>query len=185
MIPRTPNVTGSDGAPDSDPMADIASIVDDAMLAGLDPRRFAFTSVYMRFAEREPWERAAADAGASWEDAAYGSSQGHMLRLSRAARPTLRDLTRMRADALTFAHEHAADWLSMSIEDLQQAPSAWRLVAVRTPGKDEAINEQTFTWRLRKKKLRQVRRRGWSGTPTRLSIRPKPMAGIGSKSGTA
>lgn len=125
MIPRTPNVTGSDGAPDSDPMADIASIVDDAMLAGLDPRRFAFTSVYMRFAEREPWERAAADAGASWEVAAYGSSQGHMLRLSRAARPTLRDLTRMRADALTFAHEHAADWLSMSIEDLQQAPSAW------------------------------------------------------------
>ena len=41
----------------------------------------------------------------------------------------------------------------------QQAPSAWRLVAVRTPGKDEEINEQTFTWRLRKKKLRQVRRR--------------------------
>lgn len=41
----------------------------------------------------------------------------------------------------------------------QQAPSAWRLVAVRTPGKDEEINERTFTWRLRKKKLRQVRRR--------------------------
>jgi transposase len=41
----------------------------------------------------------------------------------------------------------------------QRAPSAWRLVAVRTPGKDEEINEQTFTWRLRKKKLRQVRRR--------------------------
>lgn len=41
----------------------------------------------------------------------------------------------------------------------QQAPSAWRLVALRTPGKDEEINEQTFTWRLRKNKLRQVRRR--------------------------
>lgn len=41
----------------------------------------------------------------------------------------------------------------------QQAPSAWRLVAVRVPGKNEEINEQTFTWRLRKKKLRQVRRR--------------------------
>jgi hypothetical protein len=41
----------------------------------------------------------------------------------------------------------------------QQAPSAWRLIAVRTPGKDEEINEQTFSWRLRKKKLRQVRRR--------------------------
>ena len=41
----------------------------------------------------------------------------------------------------------------------QQAPGAWRLVAVRTPGKDQEINERTFSWRLRKKKLRQVRRR--------------------------
>jgi transposase len=41
----------------------------------------------------------------------------------------------------------------------QQWPSAWRLVALRIPQKDEAINAQTFTWRLRKAKLRQVRRR--------------------------
>ena len=41
----------------------------------------------------------------------------------------------------------------------QQSPSAWRLVALRVPRKEEAINEQTFTWRLRKTKLRQVRRR--------------------------
>ena len=41
----------------------------------------------------------------------------------------------------------------------QQWPSAWRLVALRLPKKDEEINEQTFTWRLRKTKLRQVRRR--------------------------
>jgi transposase len=41
----------------------------------------------------------------------------------------------------------------------QQWPSAWRLVALRIPQKDEDINEQTFTWRLRKAKLRQVRRR--------------------------
>jgi len=41
----------------------------------------------------------------------------------------------------------------------QQWPSAWRLVALRIPRKDEALNEQTFTWRLRKEKLRQVRRR--------------------------
>ena len=41
----------------------------------------------------------------------------------------------------------------------QQWPSAWRLVALRIPRKNEAINEQTFTWRLRKAKLRQVRRR--------------------------
>ncbi len=41
----------------------------------------------------------------------------------------------------------------------QQWPTAWRLVAIRVPKKEEAINEQTFTWRLRKTKLRQVRRR--------------------------
>jgi hypothetical protein len=41
----------------------------------------------------------------------------------------------------------------------QQWPTAWRLVAIRVPRKDEAIHEQTFTWRLRKAKLRQVRRR--------------------------
>jgi transposase len=41
----------------------------------------------------------------------------------------------------------------------QQWPTAWRLVAMRVPKKDEPINEQTFTWRLRKTKLRQVRRR--------------------------
>jgi transposase len=40
----------------------------------------------------------------------------------------------------------------------QQWPSAWRLVALRIPQKDQEINEQTFTWRLRKAKLRQVRR---------------------------
>ena len=41
----------------------------------------------------------------------------------------------------------------------QQWPTAWRLVAIRVPRKEEPINEQTFTWRLRKAKLRQVRRR--------------------------
>lgn len=41
----------------------------------------------------------------------------------------------------------------------QQWPTAWRLVAIRVPKKDQEINEQTFSWRLRKKKLRQVRRR--------------------------
>jgi len=41
----------------------------------------------------------------------------------------------------------------------QQWPTAWRLVAMRVPQKDEVINEQTFTWRLRKTKLRQARRR--------------------------
>jgi transposase len=41
----------------------------------------------------------------------------------------------------------------------QQWPTAWRLVAIRVPKKDEPISEQTFTWRLRKARLRQVRRR--------------------------
>ena len=41
----------------------------------------------------------------------------------------------------------------------QQSPLAWRLVAVRVPKADEEVNQETFDWRLRKKKLREVRRR--------------------------
>jgi transposase len=41
----------------------------------------------------------------------------------------------------------------------QRFPSAWRLVALRLPKATEELNPQTFTYRLRKKKLRQVFRR--------------------------
>lgn len=41
----------------------------------------------------------------------------------------------------------------------QPFPSAWRLVALRLPKPSEALNEQTFTYRRRPQKLRQVFRR--------------------------
>jgi len=41
----------------------------------------------------------------------------------------------------------------------QRSPSAWRLVALRLPQAQEEVSPETFTFRLRKKKLRQVRRR--------------------------
>lgn len=41
----------------------------------------------------------------------------------------------------------------------EQSPAAWRLVAMRVPKAGEEVNDQTFTWRLRKNKLRQVRHR--------------------------
>jgi transposase len=41
----------------------------------------------------------------------------------------------------------------------QRSPSAWRLVALRLPQATEDLSPETFTFRLRKKKLRQVRRR--------------------------
>jgi transposase len=41
----------------------------------------------------------------------------------------------------------------------QQTPAAWRLVAIKTPGKDEAVNADTFTFALRKDKLRRATRR--------------------------
>jgi transposase len=40
-----------------------------------------------------------------------------------------------------------------------QSPLAWRLVALRVPKVNEEVNPRTFDWRLRKKKLREVRRR--------------------------
>src|SRR5260221_11885706 len=52
------------------------------------------------------------------------------------------------------------DWLLLKLSASQQrSPSAWRLVAVRLPPSPEELSPQTFTYRLRKKKLRQVRRR--------------------------
>jgi transposase len=41
----------------------------------------------------------------------------------------------------------------------QRSPSAWRLVALRLPQAQEEVSLETFTFRLRKRKLRQVRRR--------------------------
>jgi transposase len=63
--------------------------------------------------------------------------------------PELRHMKQLTRDALLMKLGAAR----------QQWATAWRLVALRVPKKDEQINEQTFTWRLRKKKLRQVRRR--------------------------
>lgn len=63
--------------------------------------------------------------------------------------PELRQMKHLTRDALLMKLGAAR----------QQWPTAWRLVAIRVPQKEEEINEQTFTWRLRNKKLRQVRRR--------------------------
>jgi len=123
-----------------DPMADIASIVDDAIAAGLAPRRLAFACVYMRFAERGAWERATKTAKVSWEVAAYSTLDGHMLRLSRKAHPTSKDLSQLRSDALLFASTNDADWLSASIEDLLSAPTAWQtLTAPETETETETL----------------------------------------------
>jgi len=40
-----------------------------------------------------------------------------------------------------------------------QFPAAWRLVAIQVPGKEAAMRPPTFTFALRRDKLRQVRRR--------------------------
>jgi transposase len=61
----------------------------------------------------------------------------------------LRQMKHLRRDALLMKLGAARE----------QSPSAWRLVAMQVPKAGEEINEQTFTWRLRKNKLRQVRRR--------------------------
>lgn len=63
--------------------------------------------------------------------------------------PELRQMKRLTRDELLMKLGAAR----------QQWPTAWRLVAIRMPQEDEEVKEQTFTWRLRKKKLRQMRRR--------------------------
>ena len=125
MIPRGPASTASDAAARLDPMADVASIVADVLAAGFDQRRLAFVSVYMRFADRQAWEQAADAAASTWDVAVYSTEQGHMLRLARQAHPTARGLAALRSAALKFAEANSGDWLSMSIENLQQ-PTEWQ-----------------------------------------------------------
>jgi len=131
-------------------MADIASIADDARAAGFDQRRLAFVSVHVRFTDRESWERASVAAASSWEVAVYSTGQGHMLRLARRVHPTVRALTKFRLDALAFADASSGEWLSMSIENLQQSPTEWQtlttqavviLPAQRTPPAIESDNQ--------------------------------------------
>jgi transposase len=58
------------------------------------------------------------------------------------------------------AMELTRDQLLLKLGGAQSRfPAAWRLVGVHTPGESEAINAKTFTFKLRMKKLRQVRRR--------------------------
>lgn len=61
----------------------------------------------------------------------------------------IREMKNLRRDALLMKLGAAR----------QQAPAAWRLVAVRVPKPGEEINDQTFVYRLRKKRLRQIRQR--------------------------
>lgn len=74
-------------------------------------------------------------------------------------RRQLKQLWRRLPELRQMKHLKRDDLLMKLGAARQQWPSAWRLVAIRMPKKDEEINEQTFTWRLRKAKLRQVRRR--------------------------
>ena len=65
-----------------------------------------------------------------------------------------------RLQALAQMKKLTRDKLLLKLGAAQQAsPSAWRLVAVRLPKATEKVSRETFTFRLRKKKLRQVRRR--------------------------
>ena len=110
-----------------DPMADIASIVDDAVAAGLDPRRLAFACVYMKdlpngMRGNEPRAprrcRGRSLPTAPWTDTCCACHA--------KLYPTSRELNRLRSDALLFASTTGADWLSASIEDPQSAPTAWQ-----------------------------------------------------------
>lgn len=89
----------------------------------------------------------------------FAQSQSRIDKERAMRRRQLKQLWRRLPELRQMKHLNRDDLLMKLGAARQQWPTAWRLVAIRLPQKDEEINEQTFTWRLRKNKLRQVRRR--------------------------
>jgi transposase len=89
----------------------------------------------------------------------FAQSQSRISKERAMRRRQLKALWQRLPELRRMKHLKRDDLLMKLGAARQQWPTAWRLVAMRIPKKDEGINEQTFTWRLRKAKLRQVRRR--------------------------
>src|SRR3954447_443153 len=140
------NLVGLGGSSRSDPVAgnplpDIRGLLAEAAAAGLDPRRDAFMSFHLRFADRSGWERAGQAAAATWDVSTYSRPDAHMLRLSRSTRLTETAVEQHRAEIVAFAADNDALWESVTVEDVSRA-STWKAIAAqRLATQDELAAE--------------------------------------------
>lgn len=147
MIPTQRGPTGL-LKPALDPMGDVPQLVAEVIASGFPSGATAFLSATLRFDDSEVWKRAVGARVSGWDIAAFSTTQGRMLRLSRTAEPTEAALHRLRFDVSTFIRRHGGRWVSMSIEE-PQTPTRWHLLtrpdhvapepaASTSPGWDEA-----------------------------------------------
>src|SRR4051794_29923599 len=129
------NLVGLGGTSRNDPVAgnplpDIRGLLAEAASAGLDPRRDAFISFHLRFADRSGWERAGQAAADTWDVSTYSRTDAHMLRLSRSTPLTEAAVEQHRADLVAFAADNDSVWESVTIEDPTRG-STWKAIAAQ------------------------------------------------------
>jgi len=136
------NLVGSGNASHSDtaagdPIPNVRGLLAEVTAAGLDPRRDAFISFHLRFADRPAWERAGHSATTdAWEVSSYSRADAHMLRLSRPTPLTETAIEHVRAAILVFAADNHAVWESVAVEDLAQV-NTWKAIAEQRTGAHE------------------------------------------------
>src|SRR4051795_399430 len=120
------NLVGLGGTSHDDPVAgnplpDVRGLLAEAAAAGLDPRRDAFMSFHLRFADRSGWERAGQAAAATWDVSTYSRPDAHMLRLSRSTRLTETAVEQHRAEIVAFAADNDSLRESATAENVSRA----------------------------------------------------------------
>src|SRR3954451_16754506 len=88
---------------DGDPMRDVASLLDEVSIAGLDAQPDALVSCDLRFTDRDLWESAWHAAESSWRVSAFSRADGLMLRLTAEVSLTEDGLRTHREKVLVFA----------------------------------------------------------------------------------
>src|SRR3954470_8159928 len=127
---------GDPGA--GNPLPDVRGLLAEAASAGLDPRRDAFISFHLRFADRSGWERAGQAAAETWDVSTYSRSDAHMLRLSRSTPLTETAVEQHRAEIVAFAADNDGAWESVTVEDPTRA-STWKAIAAQRLAADDEL----------------------------------------------
>src|SRR3954471_8889782 len=137
------NLVGVGGTSHNDPvpgnpLPDVRGLLAEAAAAGLDPRRSAFISFHLRFADRSGWERAGQAAADTWDVSTYSRPDAHMLRPSRSTQLTETAVDQHRADIGQFPADNDALWESVTVEDLSRA-STWKAIATQRLAADDEL----------------------------------------------
>jgi hypothetical protein len=103
----------------ADPLGDIAGIVSELTMRGMNAYQSVFLAYFIRFASA-PAAEAAADAARcdGWSTCCYQTSTGLVVRLARQGPARAADLEADRDYLHGFADRHDGRWEGLALEDL-------------------------------------------------------------------